>query len=625
MAVAFGWKGAVDTDLQFSEFYGADHTVVAWFLPQYPNGYAGPIFSVNGVGTYLIGQGDRNTSAGAHLISRIGDASEILSPLPFPAGQWSHLAVRRNGNQVAVFLNGQPLGSLLTITGADTPVGTLRLGRAAPGQGVDGQEAQFYGLIDEVAVYNLALSDTEISTQFVGKTHLSGTETGLIAGWRFTPTPGTPAAPQLSRATVISGAAAVIAQSANWSAADLGLIPLPAHDPQQLPFLSGEAWGVPQGFAADFSHRGYAAFCWDFVKADVGTGWGDIYPSGSFRAPVYSTGVGEITHVSDDSPPVSPGDSETENQIWATGADGFVRAHLHLFKGSARVAVGQPTKSGQPVAEIATEWRGNRPGPHLHFAVNPATTDMIGWVTAPTAFSDYEVRQPNGSWVFVSRGIPKQGEVVRRTGPMSSWDEIGHANWITAMTAMSNNLVNAAPTNSKLFATTTDNQLWSRDPVGMPQDWDPIGNAPGNVVGLTAINDKLFAATDDGHLWWRDPGGANVAWSQIGHADFVVGMAATNGKLFAATKDNRLWWRDPVGSNINWTHIGEAIDVVAMAATNGKLFAATKDDKLWWRDPVGTGGRWDHIGHANHVRGMAGINGRLFAATSDNKLWWRNA
>jgi len=28
MAVTFGWKGVVDTDLQFSEFYTNDHTVV---------------------------------------------------------------------------------------------------------------------------------------------------------------------------------------------------------------------------------------------------------------------------------------------------------------------------------------------------------------------------------------------------------------------------------------------------------------------------------------------------------------------------------------------------------------------------------------------------------------------
>src|SRR5262245_10889012 len=32
----FGWKGSADTDLKFSEFFGADHTVMTRFMAQYP-------------------------------------------------------------------------------------------------------------------------------------------------------------------------------------------------------------------------------------------------------------------------------------------------------------------------------------------------------------------------------------------------------------------------------------------------------------------------------------------------------------------------------------------------------------------------------------------------------------
>jgi hypothetical protein len=38
----------------------------------------------------------------------------------------------------------------------------------------------------------------------------------------------------------------------------------------------------------------------------------------------------------------------------------------------------------------------------------------------------------------------------------------------------------------------------------MSFNWDHIGHA-NNVVGMAAINNKLFAATSDNRLWWRDP------------------------------------------------------------------------------------------------------------------------
>ena len=83
-------------------------------------------------------------------------------------------------------------------------------------------------------------------------------------------------------------------------------------------------------------------------------------------------------------------------------------------------------------------------------------------------------------------------------------------------------------------------------------NWDSIGHA-NQVVAMTAINNKLFAATSDNKLWWRDPVGTNVDWVEIGHANYVVAMAAINNKLFAATSDNKLWWRDPVGHGGTFT------------------------------------------------------------------------
>ena len=58
MALALTWGGYADTDVAFSDFFGANHTVAVRFMLQYPNAYRGPMVGVKGGGTYLLGQGD---------------------------------------------------------------------------------------------------------------------------------------------------------------------------------------------------------------------------------------------------------------------------------------------------------------------------------------------------------------------------------------------------------------------------------------------------------------------------------------------------------------------------------------------------------------------------------------
>lgn len=109
MAITFGWKGAADTDVDFSEFYGGDHTLLAWFLLQYPRSYAGPIFAVNGTGSFLVGQGDFNRLGGqgqAHLIARVEGSSGVFTPASLDPGTWYLLAMVRSGGQYRLLLNG---------------------------------------------------------------------------------------------------------------------------------------------------------------------------------------------------------------------------------------------------------------------------------------------------------------------------------------------------------------------------------------------------------------------------------------------------------------------------------------------------------------------------------------
>ena len=78
----------------------------------------------------------------------------------------------------------------------DLPSGTstLRLGRRSdgkhvdpePGKSPDGRESQFYGLIDDVAVFSKALTPAEMAAVVNTPTkRLTGTEPGLLAGWTF--------------------------------------------------------------------------------------------------------------------------------------------------------------------------------------------------------------------------------------------------------------------------------------------------------------------------------------------------------------------------------------------------------------------------------------------------------
>ena len=651
MAVTFGWKGAVDTNILFSEFYTNDHTILIWFLPQYPRAYCGPLLSVNGTGNYIVGQGDYNNQGKTHLISRIEGANQVYLSAVFSGAVWYQLAIVRESNNIKLYLNGQILGSPLTLTNTNVPSGKLRLGRPSPGKGVDNREAQFYGMIGELAIFTRALTNNEILTNFTNRGHLTGNELDLLAGFLFLPSTTGSLPQRLLRPIVLSGETAILTNSRNWSNLDINLIPLPMHQAMELPFLSGEAWTITQGFAATFSHHGYAAFCWDFMKADVGGDWTTVYPNGSNRAPLYSTCDGTVTFVSHINPPINPGAPERDNMVWIKGADGFIRTHMHLLKNSVRVSLGQNVRNGQPIAQTCLEWlppTPNTTAPHHHFGMIPEAADAIGDITMPCAFINYEVRQPNGIWIKWNRGIPQQGEVVRRIGPMSGWDRIGHANNVVAIAAM----FVASEMKSKLFAVTKDNKLWWRDAVGDNPNlqWDHIGHAI-DVVAMAASNNKLFVATKDNKLWWREPVGnnPNLQWDHIGYASNVTAMTARNGKLFAANNNNELMWRDAVGqsgTNVAWPYwdgwdrIGHANNVIAMAfwaplrdekccGSEGmaKLFAVTKDNKLWWRDAVGDNPnlQWDHIGHAIDVVAMAASNNKLFAATNDDRLLWRDA
>jgi PKD repeat protein len=102
--------------------------------------------------TLRIGWYDRELSAGSHL----------------PSNTWTHLAATYDGARQWLYVNGTPVGSRAQTGNLTVSTNALRIGGSTVWAG-----QYFQGLIDEVRIYNRALSQTEIAA--VAEEPVSGT------------------------------------------------------------------------------------------------------------------------------------------------------------------------------------------------------------------------------------------------------------------------------------------------------------------------------------------------------------------------------------------------------------------------------------------------------------------
>ena len=88
----------------------------------------------------------------------VHDGSDIAvnGTTAMPLNTWTHLAVTYDGATLRMFVNGSPVSSVALAGAAVVSSGALRIG----GNSVWGE--YFKGLIDEVRVYNRALTAAEI-------------------------------------------------------------------------------------------------------------------------------------------------------------------------------------------------------------------------------------------------------------------------------------------------------------------------------------------------------------------------------------------------------------------------------------------------------------------------------
>ena len=108
-------------------------------------------------GCYGLQIGDNGTYYISSYNPNVGAALSTTVPI----GNWVHVAITRRDGFVCAYLNGAMIGS---VTGALPAINSeaLEMGRDRPGS-----TEYFYGAMDEVRLYNRALSAAEVKALYV--------------------------------------------------------------------------------------------------------------------------------------------------------------------------------------------------------------------------------------------------------------------------------------------------------------------------------------------------------------------------------------------------------------------------------------------------------------------------
>ena len=123
-------------------------------------GCCGSVVAQRDVDGWALRYDGRNAGAEmefiVHTASWNGDGG--FGAPKFAAGEWNHLAGVLDGGNMALYLNGELIQELPDAGALVSNGSEMEIGRAGDGG--------FIGLIDEVAVYNRALSADEVSGNF---------------------------------------------------------------------------------------------------------------------------------------------------------------------------------------------------------------------------------------------------------------------------------------------------------------------------------------------------------------------------------------------------------------------------------------------------------------------------
>ena len=453
MAIALTWNGRADLDLNFDKFFNKNHTISAWFMPQFPDSYINPIvaaaaidssaamkparpnlaFFLMGTGEYLKKKKQDGTfDESTQMFLRVG-ITERHYPVTLKRNNWHHVAVVRSGNNFKMYLDGTALTPSITADVNAPKAVPMRLGQSIAWRQIyEKRPTQFYGLIDDVAVFSKALTATEIK-DLIKNDSITGDEPSLLAAWLFSKQ--TPKAEKLKRKFTLTGnAAKAFELQKRNSKVDAELQPLPGiHFQFELPFKkellkAGQLIFVGQSpYKVGGSHTGSSNFPFDFTPVTISPTGDPVKSRVKIPGvPFVAVSDGEVVFLDGAHP---PGIVDGTNSMFVSVDDlpGFYWKHLHWEKGSEKVKVGDKVKAGDVLANAGDTGvvKGNF---HLHtvlvfFPDDQKPPDLGGTTTVgvPVAFMNYQrlqrIKDDNDQekdvWEGIGVDIPSKPQILR--------------------------------------------------------------------------------------------------------------------------------------------------------------------------------------------------------------------
>ena len=154
-------------------------TIMAWFNPSSlaGTGFQAIVYNGDDSGGYGFGLVGNQVTALYGAVTWHNSIATIPS-----TGRWYHVAMRRSGGTLQFFLDGELLSYTSTAV-PNSPFGNFTIGNMFKGDHSTLYSNSFNGQIDEVSVWNTALTAAQIR-DYMGKT-LAGNETNLAAYYRF--------------------------------------------------------------------------------------------------------------------------------------------------------------------------------------------------------------------------------------------------------------------------------------------------------------------------------------------------------------------------------------------------------------------------------------------------------